>query len=646
MQFEFLFEWVREWLSTHPEWLKLFIANNQDKNKWDWRGGEYVDPCVHETELWAPFKPIPNVRKFKVKLSVKDELAASFGIKKKFRPKFEYETYVNSHLNEYAFDQIQRLRKMASENPGLYWRTVRNLMRYSRTFFIMSLHHVEPKWHREIPLWKIVSLWKRVSRMALSKKLNVKYFRIYILKSNGKLRPLGPPSLEWRLYLHTLNNFIMLYMESRKVFKSERQHGFRSHKGTGTAWKDIFSKVIKSDWIFEFDLKRCFDNISVKGISKALRKEKVPQHWISKLEYLNMTPVQNPLKLKWDMKEANAYNKYLMRNYGFTDEMLIKNPNLSKIPESEFVTVDGNLDEDLKLDLIFHNYNLALNYQPERPKDEKHPFMSDNKILADWEEGMTYRANTKLIGEINSMDLEHNWKHLIHIIGSEDRLKWKSEGKATMGIPQGLPTSPYLTILSIEKNLIEKTKAEMLMYADDGIFYGSGIAPDHRDLMKDNEKAGIEFSKEKSDWIKKDGKWIKPLKFLGMEFDGTNWKASTRNNASLVYDKDNLVKVMNICETLSIDSYDKEKIQDLKTKDTWEHLLISKLFGLIQSRMYQDSWLVDALNQNFNLTKIKSSWADLYNGLELTVFNSTSIASNDILRLLRKQKLGRGSKKP
>lgn len=52
--------------------------------------------------------------------------------------------------------------------------------------------------------------------------------------------------------------------------------------------------------------------------------------------------------------------------------MLVKNPNIKSVPEDLFVKVDGDQDEDLKLDLIFHNYNLALNYQvPEEAQVNK-----------------------------------------------------------------------------------------------------------------------------------------------------------------------------------------------------------------------------------------------------------------------------------
>lgn len=55
--------------------------------------------------------------------------------------------------------------------------------------------------------------------------------------------------------------------------------------------------------------------------------------------------------------------------------------------------------------------------------------------------------------------------------------------------------------------------------------------------------ASIEFNKEKSGFVKQDGKWLKPLKFLGLTYDGERdvLHASTRGGATLEFDKHDLV---------------------------------------------------------------------------------------------------------
>lgn len=50
------------------------------------------------------------------------------------------------------------------------------------------------------------------------------------------------------------------------------------------------------------------------------------------------------------------------------------------------------------------------------------------------------------------------------------------------------------------------------------------------------------MSLEKSGWVKSNYQWLKPLKFLGMQFDGVSFRAATRKGATLLYDKAELVK--------------------------------------------------------------------------------------------------------
>lgn len=68
--------------------------------------------------------------------------------------------------------------------------------------------------------------------------------------------------------------------------------------------------------MYEFDLSRCFSNIHIKAVSKALRVAKIPEGLISKIELLNLSPVSNPSKLRKDTKETNEWNKWIGSNPG------------------------------------------------------------------------------------------------------------------------------------------------------------------------------------------------------------------------------------------------------------------------------------------------------------------------------------------
>ena len=93
------------------------------------------------------------------------------------------------------------------------------------------------------------------------------------------------------------------------------------------------------------------------------------------------------------------------------------------------------------------------------------------------------------------------------------------------GLPQGAPTSPILSMIILKEFLQQQ---ESLSYADDAVFFG-----DKEFTVKDDPNKGIILNLEKSGWVKYDGKWLKPLKFLGLKFDGTKLKAETRKGSEL-----------------------------------------------------------------------------------------------------------------
>jgi hypothetical protein len=63
-------------------------------------------------KLWSPWKPFPNVKDFKVELSMMDELFAKFGISKRLdKATMVYSHYKNRDLNRFVEHQIIRMKK-------------------------------------------------------------------------------------------------------------------------------------------------------------------------------------------------------------------------------------------------------------------------------------------------------------------------------------------------------------------------------------------------------------------------------------------------------------------------------------------------------------------------------------------------------
>ena len=143
--------------------------------------------------------------------------------------------------------------------------------------------------------------------------------RKYIMKSNGKKRPLGIPSFDDKLVQEVTKMILESIYEPNF---SNQSHGFRPKRSCHTALMHVQRNFTGVKWFIEGDIKGFFDNINHQILVNILRKR-------IKDEYF--------LGLIWKFLKAGCLDNWTFHNtYSGTPQGSVISPILSNIYLNEF----------------------------------------------------------------------------------------------------------------------------------------------------------------------------------------------------------------------------------------------------------------------------------------------------------------------
>lgn len=179
---------------------------------------------------------------------------------------------------------LNSLQKHSNSKDYTYNRLYRNM--FNRNLFLQAYQNIYSKQGnmtvgtdgKTIDAMSIERIDRIMNTLKDESYKPVPARRIYIPKKNGKLRPLGIPSIDDKLVQEVVRMLLeAIYEDSFE----EISHGFRPNKSCHTALREIQNRFVRCKWYVEGDIKGFFDNIDHEIMINILRKRIKDERFIN-----------------------------------------------------------------------------------------------------------------------------------------------------------------------------------------------------------------------------------------------------------------------------------------------------------------------------------------------------------------------------
>jgi len=448
---------------------------------------------------------IPNSQYFSANPIKNNEFMEIFGIVAK---EHEIENIKNVRItkaNKYLKRMYKRLEYYARKTNARGFTVVATLLlKRSISFRLAAINFKWKGWFRIGTGSSAKRLSNDVKVLANTESTKLESKRVWIPKGSEEFaRPLGCPTVPWRIYLWMFYYLIDTWISNNKG-RAPWQHGGFSKRGPNTFFDQLIGEgFYRRNYIYEFDLKGYFNNITHKSILNALKATKIPDILKKHCqEILKARPTEYSCKFP---KEKYITDR---NNFGKAKDQIYARQHRWDLLKDETMS-----------DLELHN---AINYPPA-------PKIKSIEIEIEYSDGtkeikiLTSPEATDELGETHPGQA-HDWIHGLR--------------NYEVGTPQGVSWSPLLTSVTSSYYFGNEHNKNLMMYMDDGI-----IAADTEEELNEAIESfkfgakfmGVEIAPKKSGMVKYAGTWLKDLKIIGFRIDRfLDWVfSSTRSGTEI-----------------------------------------------------------------------------------------------------------------